>query len=393
MSNDGEHGTEPAFPWDLGVYDAHCHPTDIMASIDDVPHMKARVLTVMATRLQDQELVMGTNQRMGLSSARIPLLEGGFKAKCQILPAFGWHPWFSHQLYDDLNHPAASAPTKRIHYRQVITPSTEDDDFINGMPDPLPLSKFLERTKAFLNQCPLAMVGEIGLDRSFRIPETTETPESSEIEPGKTPGGRDGRKLSSRRVELKHQQAILTAQLKLAGEMGRAVSVHGVAAHGFLFETLRDMWKGHERHVPSRRERARQDSAVGIHAHEEEDSDGNGSNRQPKPYPPRICLHSYSGSSGTIKQYLHPSVPATIFFSFSKAINFSTTASDKAVEAIRSLPADRILVESDLHCAGDQMDQMLEDMIRLICNLRGWDLDEGVRQLGKNWKKFAFGHA
>jgi hypothetical protein len=52
-----------------------------------------------------------------------------------------------------------------------------------------------------------------------------------------------------------------------------------------------------------------------------------------------------------------------------------------------------VLVESDLHTAGEEMDRRLEDIVRRICKIKGWGLEEGVKKLGDNWRAFAFGFA
>ena len=142
-----------SFPWDLGVYDAHCHPTDTLSSLDQLGRMKARVLTVMATRADDQHLVDNSARSQGLPSVSAV---DDVKQACCILPSFGWHPWFSHQLYDDAGNTSGQSligAMKVEHYMQVVVPSP-DEAFIASLPNPRPLSRYLAETKARLEKHP-----------------------------------------------------------------------------------------------------------------------------------------------------------------------------------------------------------------------------------------------
>jgi Tat protein secretion system quality control protein TatD with DNase activity len=291
---------------------------------------------------------------------------------------------------------------KIAHYQSVLQPSRDslsDDDrqIILSLPDPTSFSVFLSQTRQHLERYPYALIGEIGLDRSFRIPESWVDNEDlwAKRDHNLTPGGREGRRLTPFRCAPQHQKKICKMQLQLAAEMGRGVSVHGVQAHGLVFETLQDLWKGHEKEVLSKRERKKR----GLdHPSLEDNSAGTAqSEQQAKPYPPRICLHSYSGNASNFKQYLNPAIPARIFASFSTAINLSDAMEEDTPasfeEIIQTVPDNMVLVESDLHTAGEEMDRRLEDIVRRICKIKGWGLEEGVTQLGKNWRDFAFGEA
>ncbi|KAL8788768.1 MAG: hypothetical protein Q9195_007129 [Heterodermia aff. obscurata] len=366
------------FPWDLGVFDAHCHPTDTPSSLDSIPHMKARALAIMATRDEDQNVVANFAQKHPLTSPLNPQLlqseisshEPQQQPNCKLIPSFGYHPWFSHLIYDDTHHPH---PSTQEHYTSILTPPPPLP-FLSSLPTPIPLSHILSQTLTHLHKHPYALIGEIGLDRSFRLPDNVPPDSTNEL-----PGRREGRALSPYRVTIPHQRTILKAQLALAAELQRAVSVHGVAAHGLLFETLAETWKGCERRVGSKKKQR---------ARAENDGDGEG---DVMPFPPRICLHSYSGPPDTLRRYYHASVPAAIFVSFSVLVNLKEATARKTVDVIRAVPDGCVLVESDLHCAGERMDGLLERMVRVVCRAKGWGLEEGVRRLGNNWGRFVFG--
>lgn len=391
---------EADFPWHLGVFDAHCHPTDTISSMDVIPTMKARALVIMASRAQDQETVAKFADAYGMRSLAVSdLLKVG---TTKVVPSFGWHPWYSHQIYDDSLLPSTDSPSgtsKLDHYRSVIVPSPDDFEFLSSLPNLQSLSAYIAETRSYLIKYPFALVGEIGIDRTFRIPQP-DAPSASHSE-GLTPGGRDGKHLTPYRVDIDHQKKIFKAQLNLAGELSRPVSVHGVGAHGTLFEALRENWKGYEKPILSRSARKRASTAQShINKDENESKKEELDEDMKKPFPPRICLHSYSGPLATLKQYLHLSIPSTIFFSFSSLVNLAAPSSSasglvspKAIDVIKAVPDDRILVESDLHCAGERMEGLLEHVVRVVCQTKKWPLEKGVRQLASNWVHFVAGQA
>ena len=371
------------FPWHLGVCDAHCHPTDTMSSIPSIANMRTEALVIMSTRAEDQSLVSHCAR---MFSSNVDDETKG-RLKSRVIPSFGWHPWFAHLLFDN-NSEVQTEPLTRTakvkHYKSVLQPQAVDEDFISSLADPTPLSGFISQTRDYLKEHPLAIVGEVGLDRSFRLPAAWTLEEKEKRDCSLTVGGREGRPLTKYKVGIEHQQKIFFAQLQLAAEMRRPVSVHSVSAHGTLYETIKETWKGFENGRKSLEEN--QFNTIDSPVHENDNSASRGC----KPYPPRICLHSYSGDPQMIQQYLHPSVPVDMFFSFSMTINF-LNSSLKTEAAIRAVPDNRILVESDLHMAGEPMEERLELVTRKVCEIKEWPLKYGVYLLHQNWDRFIFG--
>lgn len=376
-------------PWNLGIHDAHCHPTDTMPATAQIPTMKASHLTIMATRYEDQPLVAAVAR----------------SHPNKIIPSFGYHPWFSHLIYDDEAAPHDTqdeAALKLSHYSRVLIPAP-GEAFIQLLPVPKPLSTVLAEMRTRLDEFEHALVGEIGLDRGFRLPY----PQGHENAPSGTEPS--SRRLSPHRVCMTHQKQIFKSQLSFAGSLGRAVSVHGVQCHGILFDTFREVWAGHEIPRERRKDRKRRRRKIpGGEGHEylpdlaesdiesgEEDTDVPWT---PKPFPPRICLHSFSAPLETLRQYLSPPsstslCPSKLFFSFSTTINARPQRGHlgKIEETIAAVPDESVLVESDLHVAGDELDEALRGAVLYINQVKGWGLDYGVVQLGDNWRRFVYG--
>lgn len=380
--------------WDIGIFDAHCHPTDIMVSIKEIASMKARCLTIMASRSQDQDLVVQVAKQYPLLGRK----DLADSSRRFVIPAFGWHPWFSHQMFDDRDARDSIHPDALDHYKRVLVPVPNDDDFLRTLPAPQPLSQFLRATEARLQEYPNALVGEVGLDRAFRLPVGPFYPPGSISNKADgyqseqyTPGSREGRPLTPYKVSMEHQKMVLRAQLDVAAKLRRPVSIHCVQSHGVIVDILQSMWAGHEK--PSKRQQKRRKSVTGAHDAEDEMNFDKSETKNEfcPPYPPRICMHSYSGPVDPLKQFFDKRVPVEFFFSFSQVINFSPVNNNKALEVIRAVPESQILVESDYHCAGRDMDEFLFQIMEKVCEIKNWNVRQGAEILRRNWERFIFG--
>eukprot|EP00607_Mallomonas_marina_P003440 CAMPEP_0182431604 /NCGR_PEP_ID=MMETSP1167-20130531/50462_1 /TAXON_ID=2988 /ORGANISM="Mallomonas Sp, Strain CCMP3275" /LENGTH=187 /DNA_ID=CAMNT_0024618125 /DNA_START=247 /DNA_END=807 /DNA_ORIENTATION=+ len=160
----------------------------------------------------------------------------------QIQGGLGLHPWFAHNPEDD---------------------------------------RWLDRLRSYLVSNRQMIVGEIGLDRLWKPPET-------------------------RKNELDAQHEVFLAQLHLATELRRPVSIHCVKSDGIMLSILKDQIE----------------------------------------LPPALYFHSYGGSIDTARcLYNMKKYGDRMYFGFSTAVNMR---SPKTSSVIASLPSNRILLESDL---------------------------------------------
>ena len=270
----------------IGLCDAHCHPTTYhLEELRNIGSMATNLMVCMSTSLKDMEDVSKLAETY----------------PDQVVPAYGLHPWFSHHFHTGQTPPV----DKATHYKRVLLPEPSDD-FIDQLPDPISVDELTREMGRRLELDERAIVGECGLDKTFRIPDTSL------------------KKLSKYTVNMDHQVEILRAQLEVGVQYQRHVSVHGVKCPQILFDTIKQFGK-------------RLSS---------------------------ICLHSYSGNAQFLEQnwYIRktqmdrPDLPI-VYVSVSHMINNSnrSTAIEDLIEVV---PPDRLLLESDYFCAGNTMDQL-----------------------------------
>lgn len=241
------------------------------------------------------------------------------------------------------------------------------NDLLGSLPEPRSLRNVLEDLESNLLAHPVALLGEVGLDRSFRI--------ANKPYPSPPP-----RKLTPFSTPIAHQVTILEAQLDLAVKLKRNVSLHSVAAQQVTIELLQRMKDKHGLDW----------SAISIDMHSCGLSLEGWRDLE-------VSFHLlYDCSTTQVFQKTH----SNVFLSLSVGIN---ARSENHIHLIRNCAEDRLLAESDWnqvrHCTPQTW-----RMIQIIADLRGWSLETEwddevppetewgvVRRLERNWNRFQRG--
>ncbi|KAG6837326.1 hypothetical protein H0H93_011421 [Arthromyces matolae] len=184
------------------IVDVHCHPTDAPGISSESISQLPITICAMSSMETDQHLVRN------LALANPDKLSS-------MLNYPGHHPWFTHRI--SIFPPSS----KEDHYRALfLNSSSASEDHITAflqllpsLPDPIVLADVLLELRRNLEAFPVAMLGEVGLDRSFRVPYDYHA---------------EQRRLTPFVVPFDHQLTILEAQINLAVELGRNISLHSV---------------------------------------------------------------------------------------------------------------------------------------------------------------------
>lgn len=220
-----------------------------------------------------------------------------------VIPGIGIHPWFSYLVSE-------GGRSKREHYKSVLEPEVPDE-IIDQLPDPMPWEEYsfvfdsvVRRHATYFRR---AVIGEIGLDRAFKVKINGE--------------------ISPYSVKIEHQVYILEQHLKYAQEYWFPVSIHGVQVTQLLFE------------IVSKYEL------------------------------PEICLHSYGGGHEFYKTHW-AKLDFPVYVSISALIN-GRMGERKLKLLLETVPNDLILCESDYHEPGQAHIDLIDQALDLVHKYTG----------------------
>ncbi|KAJ7878610.1 TatD DNase family Scn1 [Mycena leptocephala] len=332
----------PPFPTSVlrHVMDAHCHPTEASSiSADSMERLEINVCA-MSTYQGDQSLVRDL----------------ALQNPTKVIPCFGYHPWFTHLIS------IQPVTSKYEHYRRLFIgenaePSAENasifEELVLLLPEPITLDEVILDLRHNFELFPsaTAMLGEVGLDKAYRVAfDYRASPRR--LSPFTIPS-----------ASLIDQLSILEAQLDLAVELHRNVSLHSVKCPQVTVDLMNK----------SRLKYGRQWDNI------------------------RIDLHSCSLNPQVLTaiQKKHKNV----FMSLSTTINGRSNNLDALIAACSP---DRILIESDIDDINRCTERCIE-ILNIVARVKGWSIEEEwvdelaneewgvVRRVEANWKAFKDG--
>jgi TatD DNase family protein len=270
------------------------------------------------------------------------------KPKKVIIPGYGIHPWFLHELEKSQWEKSSQKDDK--------------DDSNTRKDNPIWMQTIIQ----MLESDPKAIVGEIGLD-GFHFEAKT----------------------GNLKSPMSEQIKVFEMQLEIAVRLQRPVSIHVVQAFGPLLTSLSKFQKGT---IP---EEVEDDDAHNTLCHNSDIDVHNRRRccrrRQRLGLPPKLYFHAFGGKVGTVDQLValcetmegekkDSSKSRRLYFGFAPVVNFR---SPKTIQVIRKIGLERLVLETD-HEESSLVPQSIEDGISYIANALDLSRDEVIEQTTRN---------
>lgn len=308
----------------MATPDTHCH-LGVSCRLSDADTLAAKLDACEARQFH----LMSTNQ---WDVAIVDAIAG---ATDSVVPYYGVHPWYSHLFALD------ASLSKEQHYQSVL--SGFSAELLPFLPDPIPLDEHLRHIEGLAGKQGKPFgIGEIGLDKLFRIPSNGYYG---------NPASRDV-KLTNARVKMEHQVEVFRRQLDLANTLRKPVSLHCVKAHGPFFDMV----------CPN---------FLDISA---------------------VILHSYTGLVDQAQRWIRENKgQRKLLFSFSNYINASEDKLPALQGVVRALDDSQVLAESDMpldrYFLHDKQKEYYDHLTNIVSELaaaRGWTTGECERIVAAN---------
>jgi Tat protein secretion system quality control protein TatD with DNase activity len=217
--------------------DAHCHPSDDEAFDEDVLRelKTGTIVRLFSSLLRSRTYPFLLHFQQAMSSSlenQSKTVDVYHSSPDNVIPYFGLHPWFSHPI---TFVPPDALPSKGEHYSSLFpdpsdpsSPHPQLSTVLETFPDPVPISIFIATLESNLLSLPNSNVGEIGLDKAFKIPQ-----------PPHISADKSNPKHTDLATPFAHQVKVTEAQVDVAIRLGRNISFHSVRAPQETVEVLK----------------------------------------------------------------------------------------------------------------------------------------------------------